>query len=84
MLTYRRFDHLEVIGYLDSNFAQCADTRKSTLGYVLLLAKGVISWKSAKKPIVATFIMEAEFVACFETTIQANWQQYCQAAKNIL
>jgi len=37
MLTYKRFDHLEVIGYTDSDFAGCEDTRKSKFGYVYLL-----------------------------------------------
>ena len=48
MLTYRKYDHLEVIGYTDLDFADCVDTRKSTFGYVYLLAGGAISWKSAK------------------------------------
>jgi len=43
MLTYRKFDHLEVIGYTNSDFAGCVDTRKSTFGYVYLLAGGAIS-----------------------------------------
>jgi len=73
MLTYRRSEYLEVIGYSDSDFARCVDRRKSTLGYVFLLARGLVSWKSAKQSVVAMSVMEAEFVACFETTIQANW-----------
>ena len=73
MLTYRKFDHLEVIGYIDSYFASCVDTRKSTFGYMYLLAGGAISWKSAKQSVIAASTMEAEFVACFEATIQANW-----------
>ena len=72
MLTYRRSDHLEVIGYSDSNFVGCADMRKSTLSHVFLLGEGVVSWKSAKQSVVATSTMESEFVACFEATIQAN------------
>jgi len=69
MLIYRRFDHLEVIRYSDSDFAGCMDTRKSTLGYVFLLAGGPVSWKSAKQSIVVASTMEAELVACFEVTI---------------
>jgi len=46
MLTYRKSDHLEVIGYTDLDFASCMDTRKSIFGYVYLLAGGAISWKS--------------------------------------
>jgi len=73
MLTYRKSDHLEVKGYTDSDFAGCVDTRKSTFGYVYLLAEGEISWKSAKQSVITASTMEAEFVACFEATVQANW-----------
>jgi len=48
MLTYKKSNHLEVIGYTDSDFAGCVDTRKFTFGYVYLLVGGAISWKSAK------------------------------------
>jgi len=73
MLTYKRSDHLEVIGYTDSDFADCVDTRKSTFGYVYLLVRGAISWKSTKQTVIVASTMEAEFVACFEATVQANW-----------
>ena len=43
LLTFRRFDQLEVIGYSDSDFARCVDSRKSTFGYLFLLAEGAIS-----------------------------------------
>ena len=73
MLTYRRSDHLEVIGYSDSDYAGCVDTRKSTCGYMYLLAGGAISWKSVKQSVIATSTMEAKFVACFEAMVQAKW-----------
>ena len=73
MLMYKRLDHLEVIGYSDSDYAGCVDTRKSTFGYIFLLAGAAVSWKSAKQSVIATSTMEAEFVACFEATIQALW-----------
>nr|XP_033508107.1 secreted RxLR effector protein 161-like [Nicotiana tomentosiformis] len=73
MLMYRRSKHLEVVGYSDSDFAGCIDTRKSTFGYLFQLAEGAISWKSAKQFVIATSTMEAEFVACFEATIHALW-----------
>ncbi|XP_057981171.1 secreted RxLR effector protein 161-like [Malania oleifera] len=43
MLTYRKSDQLEVIGYSDSNSACCVDSLKSTFGYLFLLAGGAIS-----------------------------------------
>jgi len=48
------------------------DTRKSTFGYVYLLAGGAISWKSVKKFVIVASTIEHEFVACFEATVQAN------------
>jgi hypothetical protein len=72
-LTYRYTDHLKVVGYSDSDFARCVDSRKSTSGYIFLLAGGAISWRSSKQTIVATFTMEAEFIAYYEATTQALW-----------
>ena len=73
MLTYKRLDDLEVIGYSDSDYAGCLDSRRSTSGYIFMLAGGAISWRSAKQTLVATSIMEAEFVSCFETSSQDIW-----------
>ena len=49
------------------------DTRKSTLSYIFLLVGGAVSWNNAKKSVVVASTMVAEFIACFEATIQANW-----------
>ena len=35
MLTYRRTNNLEIIGYFDSDYANCKDTKKSTSSYIL-------------------------------------------------
>jgi hypothetical protein len=48
MLTYRKFNQLQVNEYLDADLASCMGTTKSILGYVFMLADGVISWESAK------------------------------------
>jgi hypothetical protein len=73
MLTYKRTDNLEVIGYSDSDFAGGGDDKKSTSGYIFTLAKGAISWKSSKQSVTASSTMEAEYVACHEATLQAMW-----------
>ncbi|KAF3661469.1 Polygalacturonase [Capsicum annuum] len=72
MLTYRRFDHLDVVGYSDSDYVGCVDTRKSTFEYLFLLTEGAISWKSSKQSVIVASTMKAEFVTCFEATIPAN------------
>ncbi|XP_037496457.1 secreted RxLR effector protein 161-like [Jatropha curcas] len=71
ILTYRKSTHLEVVGYSDSNYASCVDSRKSTFGYLFFLAKRAVSWKSRKQSVIATSTIEAEFVACFEATVHA-------------
>ncbi|RVW77918.1 hypothetical protein CK203_048304 [Vitis vinifera] len=52
----------------DSDFAGCVDSRKSTSGYIFILAGGAISWRSVKQTMTATSTMEAEFISCFEAT----------------
>jgi len=73
MLTYKRTENLEVVGYSDADFAGCVDTNKSTSGYVFTLANGAISWKSSKQSLTAASTMQAEFVACYEAVGQAVW-----------
>ncbi|XP_068666524.1 secreted RxLR effector protein 161-like [Aristolochia californica] len=74
-LMYGLSNHLEVIGYLDSDFASCLDSKKSTLRYVFILPGGDISWRSGKQSLISTSITEAEFVACFEESSQAIWSR---------
>ena len=57
MLTYRKFDCLEIEGYSNADFAGDIDDRKSTSGYVFTLAGGGISWKSSKQSVTASSMM---------------------------
>jgi hypothetical protein len=73
MLMYKKSDApLEIVGYSDSDFAGCLDTGKSISGYIFTLTNRVISWKSSKQTITTYSTMYAEFVACFESTRQAE------------
>ncbi|XP_050219392.1 secreted RxLR effector protein 161-like [Mercurialis annua] len=49
MLTYRKVEHLELIGFTDLDFAGCSDDRKSTSGYLYKLTGGAVSLKSVKR-----------------------------------
>jgi hypothetical protein len=66
MLTYKKTDNLEVIGYLDFDFAGCADSQKLTSGYVFTLTNGAISWKSSKQRLTTFSTMYTEFISCYE------------------
>ncbi|XP_073067254.1 secreted RxLR effector protein 161-like [Primulina eburnea] len=61
MLMFRRTENLEVIGYSDSDYAGCIDSRKSTSGYIFMLVGGAVPWRSAKQTLTATSTMEDEF-----------------------
>ena len=73
MLTYKRYEQLEVVGYSNSDYGGCLDSLKSTSGFVFMLANEAISWKSEKQSITASSTMEAEFIACVEASSHALW-----------
>ena len=46
MLTNKKSNNLDNVGYLDIVYARCVDIKVSTLSYILILAHGAISWKA--------------------------------------
>jgi len=73
ILTYRRSNILDVVGYFDADFAGCSDDRRSTSRYIFMMAEGVVSWKSVKQTLTTSSTMEAEYIACYQATCQAIW-----------
>ena len=59
MLTFKKSDQLQVIGYSDFDFAGCPIDRKSTSGFIFMMGGGAISWKSVKQTLTTTSTMEA-------------------------
>ena len=68
MFMYRQTNNLDEFGYSNSDFTDCVDSRKSTFGYIFMVAGGAISWRSVKHTLIVTSNMEGEFVSCFEAT----------------
>ena len=62
-----------VIGYVDSDFARCPDSRKSMLGYVFICCGGPIQWKATKQSLIAASTAEAEYIALSEAAKEAIW-----------
>ncbi|RDY04246.1 hypothetical protein CR513_12064, partial [Mucuna pruriens] len=71
--TYRNSEDLEIIEYSNSDFAGCQDSKHSTFGYIYMLARGAISWKSVKQNLIVPSTMAADFVAYFEASNQGIW-----------
>ena len=73
ILTYQRSNKLEIIGYTDSNFTRCQNRMKFTSGYIYLLARDVVSCKSAKHSLIAFSTMTAEFIVCYKPSNHGIW-----------
>jgi len=58
------------LAYSDADFAGCEDDRKSTTGYIFMLAGGAVSWKSEKQKSISSSTMQAEFIACFSAALK--------------
>ena len=74
MLVYSGMD-LTPIGYTDTDFQTCKDSRRSTSGSVFVLGGGAIVWRSIKQTCIADSPMEAEYVAASEATKEVIWLQ---------
>ncbi|XP_031258761.1 uncharacterized protein LOC116116853 [Pistacia vera] len=50
---FKKTENLQLIGYLDSDWAGCIDDMRSTLGYVFFLNSRAICWHSKKQETTA-------------------------------
>ncbi|XP_031261156.1 secreted RxLR effector protein 161-like [Pistacia vera] len=72
---YKRHNTLDLVGFVDSDFAGDKDIRKSTTSYYFTLGGNCISWKSQLQPIVALLSTEAEYIAIVDVFKAAVWLQ---------
>ena len=66
---------LDLIGFTDSDWAGDNTNRKSTSGYVFMLAEGPIIWSSKKQSAIALSSTEAEYRRVVNATNQCLWLQ---------
>ena len=64
---------IKIMGFTDSDWANCPDTRRSVGGYLFTLSSGPISWQSRRQRTVATSSCEAEYTVAFEASKEAIW-----------
>ena len=72
-LTFGISQSTEALGFSDSDWGGCKTTRKSTSGYVFMMAGAAISWRSRKQSVTASSSCEAEYVAACTATKEAVW-----------
>lgn len=64
---------LKILCFSDSDWAGCPDTRRSTLGYTILICGGPISWKSQLMKTLAHSSCEAEYMVLSEIGREIIW-----------
>ena len=75
-LHLRRFATTELVVYTDADWAGCADTRRSTSGFVVFLDDSLVSWSSKRQPVVSRSSAEAEYRVVANGVTEASWM--CQ------
>ena len=72
---YKAKYDLDLIRFTDSDWAGDNTDRKSTSGYVFILAEGPISWSSKKHSAIALSSTEAEYRGVVNVATQYLWLQ---------
>lgn len=62
-----------LIGYSDSDWSEDKDDRRSTSGFIFLMAGGIISWVSRQQPTISHSSTEAEYKAASDSCRQLAW-----------
>ena len=74
-LTYSRGHDISPTAFVDADYGGCRDTRRSTSGFVFLMAGGAVTWSSKRQATVALSTVEAEYVAMSRCAQQMAWMQ---------
>ena len=60
-------------GYVDSDYAGCGDSHKSTNGWIYAFAGLAISWRLILQNFISVSTIDAEYIATSEACKEAIW-----------
>ncbi|KAF5451210.1 hypothetical protein F2P56_031488, partial [Juglans regia] len=72
-LFFPKESSLQLVGYSDADWAGCADTRRSVIGWCMFLGNALISWKSKKQDRVSKSSTESEYRAISSACSEITW-----------
>lgn len=75
---------LDLIAFSDSSFADCPDTRRSTMGFCTSLGGAVATWSARRQKTVTISSCEAEYIALSETSREILWLRQFLRELNLL
>lgn len=64
---------LDIYSFSDSDWAGCPDTRRSTIGYLIIICGGPVAWKSQQRKTLAMSSCEGEYMALSEIGKELVW-----------
>ena len=74
-LWYLKGAHFDLVGFSDSDYAECMVGRKSTSGGCQFLGRPLVSWSSKKQNSVALSTAEAEYISAGSCCAQLLWMK---------
>lgn len=74
-LNIKPTQHLNFMGFCDSDWGSDPDDRKSTTGYCVYLGSNLVSWSSRKQVVVSRSSTEAEYRGLAAVTADILWLQ---------
>jgi len=72
-IIFKAEGNLNPIGYVDSDFVGCKESRQSTEGNIFIVTGGLVSWESKCQETVALSTVEVEYMAFTRAMSQAIW-----------
>jgi hypothetical protein len=72
-IRYQGAGHSELIGYLDADWGENWNNRRSNTGFVFLMADGAVTWTLRMQKTVARLSTEAEYMVLSEACSEIAW-----------
>ena len=72
-LWYPRNQNFQLNAYLDADWVNCLDERKSTSGGAFFLGDSLVAWLGKKQSSIALLTTEVEYIAAAACCTQVVW-----------